>query len=80
MWLFGGRIDLSGVNDIDAVAIDALEDVIENYHGKGIQFLFAGMKGPVRDLEAKPRWKQKYGEQIKYLSIQHALQKIGLRG
>jgi len=73
-------IDLSGVNDIDAVAIDALEDVIENYHEKGIQFLFTGMKGPVRDLVAKAGWEEKYGERIKHPSIQHALQSIGLRG
>ena len=73
-------IDLSGVNDIDAVAIDALEDVIENYHDKQIQFLFAGMKGPVRDLVAKAGWEEKYGERIKHPSIQHALQSIGLQG
>lgn len=73
-------IDLSGVNDIDAVAIDTLEDVIENYHGKQIQFLFAGMKGPVRDLVAKAGWEEKYGERIKHPSIQHALHSIGLRG
>ena len=73
-------IDLSGVNDIDAVAIDALEEVIENYHGKQIQFLFAGMKGPVRDLVAKAGWEEKYGERIKHPSIQHALHSIGLRG
>lgn len=71
-------IDLSGVNDIDAVAIDALEEVIENYRHKEIQFLFAGMKGPVRDLVAKAGWEQKYGEQIRHPSIQHALQTIGL--
>lgn len=73
-------IDLSGVNDIDAVAIDTLEDVIENYHEKGIQFLFAGMKGPVRDLVAKAGWEEKYGERIKHPSIQHALHSIGLQG
>jgi SulP family sulfate permease len=73
-------IDLSGVNDIDAVAIDALEEVIENYHEKEIHFLFAGMKGPVRDLVAKAGWEEKYGGQIKHPSIQHALQSVGLRG
>ena len=72
-------IDLSGVNDIDAVAIDALEEVIENYHQKGIQFLFAGMKGPVRDLVGKAGWEEKYEERIKHHSIQHALQSIGLQ-
>jgi SulP family sulfate permease len=73
-------IDLSGVNDIDAVAIDTLEDVIENYHGKQIQFLFAGMKGPVRDLVAKAGWEEKYGEGITYLSLQQALQHIPFKG
>jgi SulP family sulfate permease len=38
------------------------------------------MKGPVRDLVAKAGWEEKYGEQIKHPSIQHALQSIGLRG
>jgi SulP family sulfate permease len=61
------------------VAIDTLEEVIGNYHGKQIQFLFAGMKGPVRDLVAKAGWEEKYGERIKHPSIQHALQSMGLR-
>jgi len=46
---------------------------------KGIQFLFAGMKGPVRDLVGKAGWEEKYGERIKHPSIQHALQSIGLQ-
>ena len=73
-------IDLSGVNDIDAVAIDALEDIIENYRNREIQFLFAGMKGPVRDLVAKAGWEEKYGEGITYLSLQQALQHIPFKG
>jgi SulP family sulfate permease len=67
-------MDLSGVNDIDGVAIDTLEEIIETYKERGIRFLFAGMKGPIRDLVAKAGWKEKYGNQIKYLSIRHALQ------
>jgi SulP family sulfate permease len=71
-------IDLSGVNDIDAVAIDALEGIIETYRSQDIQFLFTGMKGPVRDLVAKAGWKEKYGEGITYPSISHALQHLPL--
>jgi len=67
------------VRGIDAVAIDALEDVIEDYRSKGTQYLFAGMKGPLRDLVAKAGWEEKYGEQIKHPSIQHALRSIRLR-
>ena len=69
-------MDLSGVNDMDAVAVDTLEDLMASYHERGIQFLFAGMKGPVRDLVVRAGWEKKHGEQIGFLSIQHALQKI----
>ncbi len=71
-------IDLSGVNDIDAVAIDTLEELMEDYQEKGIDFLFAGMKGPVRDLVARAGWNEKYGKRIQYFSIKHALQVIGM--
>jgi len=43
-------MDLSGVNDIDAVAIDNLENMMGNYRQREIHFAFTGMKGPVRDL------------------------------
>jgi SulP family sulfate permease len=36
------------------------------------------MKGPVRDLVSKAGWQEKYGKNIEYLSIQHALKEIGL--
>jgi len=39
-------MDLSGVNDIDAVAIDNLENIMDNYRQGDIYFSFTGMKGP----------------------------------
>jgi SulP family sulfate permease len=71
-------MDLSGVNDMDAVGADTLSEIMNNYFEQGIQFVFAGMKGPVRDLVSKAGWKEKYGKNIEYLSIQHALKDIGL--
>ena len=71
-------IDIPGVNDIDAVAITTIDKMMENYKEMGITFIFTGTKGPVRDLVAKAGWKEKYGEHIYYLSLQDALQKIGL--
>jgi SulP family sulfate permease len=71
-------MELSGVNDIDAVAVDRLGEIMDNYHGRGIQFAFAGMKGPIRDLVSKAGWGEKYGRQCEYLSLQHALKGIGL--
>jgi sulfate permease, SulP family len=70
-------MDLSGVNDIDAVSIDALEKLMEAYGCQGIGFSFASMKGPVSDLVDHAGWGQKYGARIKHLSIQHALRSIG---
>ncbi|MBN1570243.1 MAG: solute carrier family 26 protein [Acidobacteria bacterium] len=73
-------MDLSGVNDIDAVSIDELENLMEAYGHQGIRFSFASMKGPVRDLVTHAGWEQKYGNRINYLSIQHALRGIGQTG
>jgi len=70
-------MDLSGVNDIDAVSIDELEMLMEAYAHQGIHFSFASMKGPVRDLVAHAGWDRKFGDRIHYLSIQHALRGIG---
>ncbi len=68
--------DLSGVNDMDAVAVDALEEMMDNYRDRGIQFLFAAMKGPVRDLVERAGWPEKYGDIYQYPSLSHALAKV----
>ncbi len=70
-------LDLSGVNDIDAVSIDELEELMEAYVHQEIRFAFAGMKGPVRDLVARAGWEAKYGESYQYPSIPHALAAFG---
>jgi SulP family sulfate permease len=70
-------LDLSGVNDIDAVSVDELEELMEAYAHQGIRFAFAGMKGPVRDLVEHAGWGKKYGETYQHLSIPHALAAFG---
>lgn len=70
--------DLSGVNDMDAVAAHNLDELMEVYSERDISFAFADMKGPVRDLVARAGWNEKYGDRINYLSIQQALRQIGL--
>ena len=69
-------LDLSSVNDLDAPAIDALEEIMGGYAQQGIRFLFAGMKGPLRDLVAHAGWKEKYGETFQYPSLQQALKSL----
>ncbi len=72
-------LDFSGVNDMDAVAIDALEEVIDAYKGR-VRFLMAEMKGPVRDLVKIAGWEEKYGNRFQYPSINHALKEIEKEG
>jgi len=68
--------DLSGVNDIDAVALATMERVIDGYAEHGITIAFAGMKGPVRDLAGRAGWPEKYGKLIGFLSLQQAISEL----
>lgn len=68
--------DLSGVNDMDAVALTTLEKIIASYKELGISVAFAGMKGPVRDLAERGDWPEKYGARIGYLSLQQAVREL----
>jgi sulfate permease, SulP family len=71
-------LDMSGVNDMDAVAISAIEKLMENYKDRGIVFLFAALKGPVRDLIARAGWPERYGQRVACTSIVHALREAGM--
>ncbi|MDP5276671.1 SulP family inorganic anion transporter [Chengkuizengella axinellae] len=66
-------LDFSAVNDIDAVSIDELEKIIDNYKNAGIEFIITGMKGPIKDLVKRAGWNEKYGQNIQYASIKHIL-------
>lgn len=69
-------LDLSGVNNVDAVSLQEMERVMNAYRRSEIEILLANVKGPVRDLMGKAGWEEKYGEKIAFLSIQQALQYI----
>ncbi|MDQ0352619.1 SulP family sulfate permease [Alkalibacillus filiformis] len=62
-------LDFSAVNDMDAVAIDELDELIQAYDDYGVEVSIANMKGPVKDLVKKAGWYDKYEDRIKYLSI-----------
>lgn len=70
-------LDFSSVNDIDAPAIDALDEIMIRYGDRGIGFLFTGMKGPLRDRVVRAGWKEKYGDVFQYPSLQQALKSLG---
>ncbi|MBD3305381.1 sulfate permease [candidate division KSB3 bacterium] len=71
-------LDLSGVNDVDAVAIDTLKELVETHRDQGIRFEFAGMKGPVRDLFVQAEWEELCGHRIEYRSLPQVLSDLGV--
>ncbi|MEZ4521405.1 MAG: sodium-independent anion transporter [Thermomicrobiales bacterium] len=71
-------LDFWSVNDIDAVAIETLEGLMEQYRESGRHFLFAGVKGPVRDLMLRAGWGETVGRDMWHLSVQHALDAAGV--
>lgn len=73
-------LDLSAVNDIDAVAVHMLEQLIEDCAAQGVRVLLSGMKGPVRDVVARAGWERKLGPGIAHKTISAALREIGVLG
>lgn len=71
-------LDFSGVNSIDAVAIETLEELIADMGSRGISVHIAGMKGPVRDVVKKAGWQEKFGPAIDHFSIEDALEFVGI--
>jgi len=71
-------LDFSGVNDVDGVAIDVLDERMRAFDAQGIQVCLAGVKGPVRDLLARAGWEERYGDRIAHLSVAHALEALGV--
>ncbi len=75
-WLI---IDMSGVNDVDTISVDTLEEMINFYQANGIITLFASMKGSIRDTVNKVNWDQKYKEQQNHLPLEQLLKSKGIR-
>ena len=71
-------LDFSAVNDVDAVALETLEDLMKSLNERDVEVHIAGMKGPVRDIAEKAGWTKKFGTDISHLSVQHALETLGV--
>lgn len=68
--------DMSGVNDIDGVALSAMERMVDGFAERDIAVAYSGMKGPVRDLAERAGWPSKYGKMVGYLSLQQAVSEL----
>jgi anti-anti-sigma regulatory factor len=71
-------LDFSGVNSMDAVAIDPPEELIEDMGSRGISVHIAGTKGPVRDVVKKAGLPEKFGPAVDHLSIEDAFEFVGM--
>lgn len=72
-------LDFSGVNGMDAVAIETLDGLMDQYASRGVRFMFTSVKGPVRDLLRRAGWEaDESGRSVMYFSIGHALRTAGL--
>ena len=72
--------DFSSVNSIDAVAIHALEDLMEQCQSGKVKMVFAGIKNTVLDVLKRADWERKCGDRIHYMSIEDALSSIKEEG
>jgi SulP family sulfate permease len=70
--------DLSGVNDMDAVALAKLEGLCDGFLERGLAFAFAEMKGPLRDLTERADWPAKYGRRIGYVTLRQAVGELSV--
>ena len=66
-------LDMSGVNDIDGVAVSMLTDLMHDTSPTGVQFVFCGMKAVVRDIVERAGWKELLGDRMYQVTLSQAL-------
>jgi SulP family sulfate permease len=65
-------IDASGINSVDSSAINMIKKLNVAYKRRGIQLLFAGLKGPVRDTFVMHKIYLHHGYDNFFVSIKEA--------
>jgi sulfate permease, SulP family len=66
-------LDCSGVNDVDAVGVAGLEELVRELETRGIVTRLAAVKGPVRDTLRRSGWGEGEGRDLGYRTIDEAL-------
>jgi len=69
-------IDAVGINEVDATALHAIEELIEDYKKRDIKLIIAGVKGPVRDIFERSGLDDVIGEEQFYLNITEAVKSL----
>ncbi len=73
-------IDAIGINDVDSSALHALKEVVDEYQSRGIDVIFTGVKGPVRDIFRSSGLDDVVGPEQFYLDISHAVESLEHEG
>lgn len=66
-------LDLSAVNDVDAVGLDGLERLMAELDQRGLEVHLAGMKGPVRDVAARAGWPARHAARAYHFGLDQAV-------
>ncbi|TVR89478.1 MAG: sulfate permease [Trueperaceae bacterium] len=66
-------LDLSAVNDVDAVGLDGLDALMRELDQRGVEVHLAGMKGPVRDVAARAGWRERHAERAFHVGLDQAV-------
>ncbi|MFY0665496.1 MAG: solute carrier family 26 protein [Natronospirillum sp.] len=66
-------LDASAVNQLDSSADTALHELLQDYRNRGIQLLFANVKGPVMDVMQRSGFAEKLGQENFFLTTHEAV-------
>ncbi|ADC50745.1 sulfate transporter family protein [Alkalihalophilus pseudofirmus OF4] len=66
-------LDFQGVNDIDAVAIDHLEELMNTYQELNKNIYLCDVKGPVRDTLKQAGWYETFKGKIEFKDLEHVI-------
>ncbi|WP_100372273.1 SulP family inorganic anion transporter [Bacillus sp. FJAT-45037] len=69
-------LDFSGVNDMDAVAVDHFEELLSTYREMNKTIYLCDVKGPVRDILKKAGWYKTFKGFIEFQDLEHVLRHI----
>lgn len=73
-------LSFESINSIDSSGLHFLEEIFETATKEGIQLLFTGVKGPVRDKMKKSELLEKFGDEQFFLTIQKAVNSLDQDG
>ena len=71
--LKGVVIDASSINQLDSSAVQALQEIMQDYRNRGCKLLFANIKGPVLDVMKRSGFHENLGVDCCYRNVHEAV-------